>query len=264
MKDAHGALDVTQLTADQGSIVVLARTGRLAGWDLLSAAERDAASNEHVELMLAVARAHQLMTLDGYRLIGPQQRFERLWVIEFPELAGAEAWIEAEMRPPYGRYGFYEYDLARRFATGFSASLVASPPPAMAPRVADPAAVPPLSADHSSVAGLMFARLDAEAGSLDAATRGDDEHLRQLRAAADAHQLLRMEGFQLLGPRNDWHRAWIVLFPQLAGVEAWIDAELTPPLNSHGSKSFLLARRWQPDYFSSWVPTAGTAAANEK
>ena len=51
--------------------------------------------------------------LEGFRLMGRQYHWERFWVIEFPTLDGAEAWIEAEIAPPYGLYGYYDYELAR-------------------------------------------------------------------------------------------------------------------------------------------------------
>ena len=264
MDHAQAGIDLMQLTADQNSVVVLARTGRLASWHQLTDEQRSQATTEHVELMIAVARKYQMSTLDGYRLIGPQQRFERFWVIEFPDLAGAEAWINAEMRPPYGLYGFYEYDLARRFATGFSAALVTDPLPSAKPNAVDPNQVPPLGIDDENVAGLMFSRLDADAVALDPARRGDEQHLALAQAAAQRHQLRQLEGFQLLGPRSDWHCAWVALFPRLEGVEAWIDAELALPFANHGSKSFLLARRWQPDYFSAWVTDAPEPRSSDR
>ena len=56
--------------------------------------------------MLSVARDHRMKRMEGFRLIAPQERWERFWVIEFPTLEGAEAWIEAEMAPPYGSLRF--------------------------------------------------------------------------------------------------------------------------------------------------------------
>ena len=55
--------------------------------------------------MLEVAGRHRMVGLEGFRLITPQQNWQRFWTIEFPTFAGARDWIEKEA-PPYGRYGF--------------------------------------------------------------------------------------------------------------------------------------------------------------
>ena len=95
------------------SVVVLYKGGRLPSWDGLTVEEQDEYSREHVDLMLSVAREHGLMGLEGFKLVGPVGDWMRFWAIEFPTFEGAEAWIAAEMEPPYGRYGYYEYHLAR-------------------------------------------------------------------------------------------------------------------------------------------------------
>ena len=35
--------------------------------------------------------------MEGYRLVGQQRGWQLLWAIAFPQLEGAEAWIEAEI-----------------------------------------------------------------------------------------------------------------------------------------------------------------------
>ena len=97
------------------SVIILYKGGRLPTWHGLTPEARDAYQQEHVDLMLSVAREHGLMRLEGFKLMAPQQSWERFWVIEFPTLTGAEAWIDAEMAPPYGRYGYYEYYTARHW-----------------------------------------------------------------------------------------------------------------------------------------------------
>ena len=95
---------------DRGNaITLLFKGGRLASWHQLSPVQRQAYEQEHVDLMLATAQKHQLQRMEGFRLMAPSGDYERFWVIDFPDLAGAEAWIEAEMAPPYGQYGYYEY-----------------------------------------------------------------------------------------------------------------------------------------------------------
>ena len=94
---------------DRDSVVVLYKGGRLPSWRQLSIIEQNAASQEHVDLMLKVARDHGLQRLEGFKLVGPRRDYQWFWLIEFQTIEGAEAWIEAEMAPPYGLYGYYEY-----------------------------------------------------------------------------------------------------------------------------------------------------------
>ena len=88
--------------AGADAVFVLFKGGRLPSWYLLSDEERRAAEQNHIDLMLSVAKEHGMRRLEGFRLIGRQHDWERFWVIEFPTLDGAEAWIEAEIAPPYG------------------------------------------------------------------------------------------------------------------------------------------------------------------
>ena len=115
------------------SVIVLCKGGRLPTWHDLSQAERDAYRQEHVDLMLDVAREHGLMNLEGFRLVTAQGPWQHYWVMEFPTLDGAEAWIEAEMRPPSGAHGFYEYELARWHWREGLASWPSRPRPAVVP-----------------------------------------------------------------------------------------------------------------------------------
>ena len=116
-----------ELTSSTESVVALFKGGRLQTWHTLTDAQRDDYSAQHVELMLGVAHEHGMMTLEGFKLMEPKQPWERFWVLEFPTLEGAEAWIEAEMAPPYGTYGYYEYHLARRFAEDYFNDWVTTP-----------------------------------------------------------------------------------------------------------------------------------------
>ena len=103
------------MSARDDSVVVLYRGGRLPEWHRLDEDRRRDYERKHVDLMLSVSGRHGLIGLHGYRLLGPRGSWERFWTIEFPDLAGAEAWMSAEVEPPYGRYGFYDYALARRW-----------------------------------------------------------------------------------------------------------------------------------------------------
>lgn len=243
------------LTADKNSIVVLYKGGRIPAWEDLSNSQKHAYSQEHVDLMLSVATQHRLQHLEGFKLLTAQGDWQRFWTIEFPTLEGAEAWIDAEMAPPYGRYGHYEYYLARRWASEFFSTWVTSPLPAIqVPPDADPHHTPPLAVDRSSMVAILFARMHPEAGDVSPVARGDSQHVALMQSIAKEHGLMRLEGFKLITPQNDWHRAWIVEFPTLAGVEAWLDGEAQAPYGRYSARSFHLARKWAPDYFASWIP----------
>lgn len=235
-----------ELRIGRDRVVVLAKTGRQASWHRLTDDRRRAAEREHVDLMLSIAARHRLRRLEGYRLIGLQGGWERFWVIEFPDLDGAEAWIEAEMAPPYGTYGFYEYHLTRPLAPEVLAGWLPGPPREIEPQAADPGAIPALAADRSSVAVLQFSRTAAAAGHADA------ERTEDLRRIARERGMLSLECFQLIDPIPAWHRVWIGEFPDLAGAEAWIDAEAAPARAAHAERASYLARRWAPAYFASW------------
>lgn len=236
------------------SVVVLFKGGRLPSWHKLTAEERRAFEQEHVDLMLSVAGRHGLMRLEGFRLIGPQQPWERFWIIEFPTMAGAEAWTDAEMSPPYGVYGYYEYYLAHRLGADHFSSWVVRPRELRRPpQQADPRSVPPLDVDRSSVVVLLFGRGHPEHDTTPAEQRGDAEHIDLMQSVAREHGLMRLEAFRLLSPQPDWHRAWVIEFPTLAGAEAWMEGEVRPPYGAYGRKTMLLARRWAPDYFATWA-----------
>ena len=240
----HGA------QSEPSDVVLLTRTGRLDSWHRLAAAERQAATDHHVELMLQVAADTEMTRLEGYRLVTPEDRFERFWVMSFPGLSGAQTWIEAEMRRPYGRYGFYEYDFARPVPLEDAAKLVTDPLPADV-RAADPQQVPDLAVDREHVAVICFGRAAAD----------DEWRMPQPAApsvAAGAHEYRLLEGFRLLGPRDGWHYAWLCVCRSVAGAEAWIDAQTDSLRATEHRQRFLLARRWQPDYFASWLATART------
>jgi hypothetical protein len=71
---------------------------------------------------------------------------------------------------------------------------------------------------------------------------------------------MRIEAYRLLGPKAEYHRAWVIEFPALEDAEAWLEAEVLPPHGRYSDKRYLLARRWAPDYFASWVPERGDAS----
>ena len=249
-------VETDKMKSSQDSVVVLFKGGRLPAWHALTQQQRADYSAQHVELMLEVAHTHGMMTLEGFKLLEPQRAWERFWVMEFPTLEGAEAWIEAEMAPPYGTYGYYEYYLSRRFAQEHFASWTTAPrPDAPAPRIpVDPQDIPILDVDRSSCVLLEFAR------ELPSAIPAPEPELRRklLKSVAQEHGLIRLEAFQLIAPQNDWLHAYVVELPTLAGAEAWIHAEREPPHAAYSSNTMHLAHRWAPAFFARWLLTEDT------
>jgi len=234
------------------SVVVLLKGGRLPTWHDLDAATREAYEQEHIDLMLSVAREHGLRRIEGFRLITAQGPWARYWVIEFPTLAGAEAWIEAELRPPYGAFGFAEYELARPYQVELLESWPSRPQPAVTP-TPDPHVAPALQVRTDSIVILLFGRWHPGSELVDPMTRGDAEHDALMQRVARDHGLMRIEAFRLVAPKPEYHRAWVIEFPTLEDAEAWLDAEVLPPHGRYSHKTYVLARPWAPEYFASWA-----------
>ncbi|MBC8356389.1 MAG: hypothetical protein H8E66_30795 [Planctomycetes bacterium] len=243
---------------DRDPVIVLFKGGRLPAWHQLSDQERSEFEQTHVDLMLSVAREHAMARLEGFRLIGPQGDWQRFWLIEFPTMEGAEAWIRAEMTPPYGLYGDYEYHLSRPLEHEPYSAWVTQPAPPVVPLPADPHTIPELRTDPNSIVVLMFARYRPFAEALTPEQRGDAQHVDLMRGIAKEHGLMRLEGFQLVSPQTDWHRAWVIELPTLEAAEAWIEGEEALPHGMHAQRTIHLARKWAPEYFASWSELDGT------
>lgn len=241
------------------SVVVLFKGGRLPAWHRLSQREQEAFSQEHVDLMLSVSRRYGLMHLEGFRLLGPQDNWQRFWVIEFPSLEGAEAWIQAEMAPPYGRYGYYEYHLARRGPRDEFNDRVSRPSARKSPDSGDdPRRIPSLRTDPGSLVVLTFRRWLPGAVELSAEERGQVEHARRLNAIAHRHGLIRLELFRLMAPQADWHEVGLAELPSFAAAEAWMEAETALPGSRFVLLNMHLTRKWAPAYFARWVCAASS------
>ena len=74
-----------------------------------------------------------------------------------------------------------------------------------------------------------------------------------MRKASRDHGLIHGEVFRRMGATVDGEFAWILEFPELAGVEAWIDGETAAPLAACQRHDFHVARRWAPEYFATWA-----------
>lgn len=250
----RGAIMKLEFNPGRDSVVVLLKGGRLPSWGKLSEEERRTSSHEHVDLMLGIGNEFGLMRLEGFKLIGPQGDWERFWLIEFPSLEGAEAWIEAEMAPSYGLYGYYEYFLSRRYAIDSISTMPAQPstPGAVSPRP-NPANIPELAEDRSSVVVLLFERWRPGAEAVPPGERGEDAHLELMSSLAGEQSLMRLDAFQLIDRQNTWHRVVVAEFHNFTAAEIFINAAMDLPRSLCASTTFYLARRWAPEYFSSWV-----------
>lgn len=231
-------------------ITILYKGGRLASWHRLSAVEKKAYEQEHVDLMLAVAQEHRLQRLEGFRLMAPQGEYERFWAIDFPSLTGAEAWIRAEMAPSYGKYGYYEYYLARsglpEYCAGWAPQVGRT-----VPQTGDPHEVPALDVDRGSVVVVMFER--GEAGQVAGEKPVTEEYVEEMEAFCQERGLTRLECFQLLAPQAKWHHVWLAEFAAFDSAEAWVQLEKGPSHGCLSERSFALTRKWAPDYFASWI-----------
>ena len=133
--------------------------------------------------MLDVAREHGLVKLQGFRLVTAQGPWQHYWVMEFPTLDGAEAWIEAEMRPPRGPTASTSTSSPLALARGAD-SWPSRPRPAVVPLTDDPHHVPDSVFDRSIVI-ILFGRWRPEAETVTADVRGDDEHVELMLDVAN-------------------------------------------------------------------------------
>ena len=242
-----------EMISHRANLTILYKGGRLPSWYQLSQEERQVYEQAHVDLMLTVAQEQQLKRLEGFRLITPQQHYERFWLIEFETLPNAEAWIKAEMAPPYGHYGFYEYDLAHPWRSAELTEWVTRPSEPVIPRSDDPHQIPTLRADQDSIVVLLFERGHLESVLLIGEEGDGAAHHNQLRATASKYNLMQLEAFELIGSKDDWHRVWVAEYPTLAGAEAWINAWVSQRHGNYKRQTFQLARKWAPAYFAAWV-----------
>ena len=111
-------------TLSTDRVIVLVKAGRLQSWDHVSPEKQRDYTREHVDLVMEVGHRHGITRLEAFRLMGYQQPWHRFWVIEFPTLEGAEEWIQAEMAPPYGSHGYWEYYLARPWGRDYFSTWV--------------------------------------------------------------------------------------------------------------------------------------------
>jgi hypothetical protein len=242
------------LTYDEKSVVVLLKGGRLPSWYNLCEDVQASHSQLHVELMLSVAQEHKMMRLEGYRLISPMEYWERFWVIEFPSLSGAEAWIQAERAPPYGRYGYYEYHLARRSALQTYRAGSGEPDQVSGERDIDPHRIPELGVDRDVIVVLNFQRNRAKTEDAPASTSDYSEDSLCRSDTALSNSILAAESFELIAPQDNWDTVSIVELSQFTDVETWSDRKIELSRATNRGSSAYLCRKWSPEYFKLWAP----------
>ena len=236
--------DIPNVNKDK--VVILVKAGRLQSWDFVDLKKQESYINEHIELIKEVGYKYGIQRLEAFKLINYQQPWHRFWIIEFPTLEGAEAWIEAEMAPPYGSHGYWEYYLARPWGPNyFSTWPNKKYNPINKPIInTNKNTIPALEVNENNIVVIMFGRTLPGSDILDIKSRGDQEHVDLMQKVAKDHGLIRLEGFRLIAPQDSWHRAWIIEFPDLEGAEAWIKAEVEPTYGSHNSKIYHIARNY--------------------
>lgn len=233
------------------SIFILYKGGRLPNWHKLSTKEQDSYQQKHVNLMLSIAKKYRLQRLEGFRLMAPQDTWERFWIIEFPSLVGAEAWIKAEMAPPYGSYGYYEYNLGRTWIPEFYPNWESTDSPSVPVDSLDPKRIPVLKVNKATVVVILFERDKKNGGVRKQCI--EENYLRSMYPVSQVKELIRLECFNLIAPQATWSRVWLAEFRTIARAEKWIDAQAVSHQSYSSDRIFQLTRRWAPTYFTSWV-----------
>jgi len=232
-------------TAATDRVVVIVKSGRLQSWDRLSPEDQGKYTREHVDCILDAGFKYGIKRLESFQLMGIQQPWQRLWIAEFPTFEGAEEWILAEMAPPYGSYGYWDYYLARPWGPDYFSTWITHERRIMSPlKCQNSDDIPGLEVDEDSVVILMFGRGLPGTDLMSVDDRGDKEHVNLMKEVANEHGLMRLEGFQLIAPQDEWHRAWVIEFPTMAGAEAWMEAEVLPVYGTYNKKLYFLARNY--------------------
>ena len=241
------------LEIDRDSVVVLCKRGVYPSHFDFSEEERAEHTRHHVDLMLSVCREHRLQGMEGYRLTPTREPWQRFWIIEFPSFEGAEAWIEAEVEPPSGPYNFSEYHLGRRWGSGVFSRWATRERPVIEPlQIQDMSILPHLKKYDGSVVVFGFAQRPT---GHDWLGTDFDGYVESMKAVAEEHGLMGLEVFKVIDLQDSLHSVWIAEFETLEGAEAWSKAEEGSPQGGFGFKVMHLARRWAPEYFSTWVPS---------
>ena len=232
------------------SVVVFLKGGRIPSWYGLSPEQQDEYSVEHISLMKSVINKYKMITLEGYKLWSPVNDWKFFWTIKFPTFEGAESWIEAEMEPPYGRYGSFNYYLARRIEhIGVNTDSKETKPRF----IKDDLDHTNLKEDKTSVVVITF-EMSLPGSDLVA----PDENARQgyiknINSVTEEHKLIRLEAYRLITPQSNWHTTVIAEFPTINGANAWIDLQEDPSYVRFKTRTNYLSHKWAPEYFEGWI-----------
>ena len=232
------------------SVVVFLKGGRIPSWYSLSPEQQDEYSVEHISLMKSVINKYKMITLEGYKLWSPVNDWKFFWTIKFPTFEGAESWIEAEMEPPYGRYGSFNYYLARRIEhIGVNSDSKETKPRF----IKDDLDHTNLEEDKTSVVVITF-EMSLPGSDLVAPDEyAHQRYIKNINSVTEEHKLIRLEAYRLITPQSNWHTTVIAEFPTVNGANAWIDLQENPFYVRFNTMTNYLSHKWAPEYFEGWI-----------
>ena len=232
------------------SVVVFLKGGRIPSWYGLSPEQQDEYSVEHISLMKSVINKYKMITLEGYKLWSPVNDWKFFWTIKFPTFEGAESWIEAEMEPPYGRYGSFNYYLARRIEhIGVNTDSKETKPRF----IKDDLDHTNLKEDKTSVVVITF-EMSLPGSDLVAPDQNARQgYIKNINSVTEEHKLIRLEAYRLITPQSNWHTTVIAEFPTINGANAWIDLQENPSYVRFKTRTNYLSHKWAPEYFEGWI-----------
>tara|TARA_A100001037_G_scaffold248401_1_gene230717 strand:- start:13493 stop:14230 length:738 start_codon:yes stop_codon:yes gene_type:complete len=234
------------------SVVVFLKGGRIPSWYDLSPEEQDLYSIEHINLMKSIINKHKMIKLEGYKLLSPINDWKYFWAIEFPTFEGAESWINAEMEPPYGRYGSFNYYLARRIEhMGIDSAIKeAELPSDINENDLDHTN---LVEDTGSVVVITFEMSLPGSDLVTVDKNQQHKYIKNINSVSQRHELIRLEAYRLITPQTNWHTTIITEFPTIDGAKAWIDLQENPSYIRFKTRTNYLSHKWAPRYFESWI-----------
>ena len=232
------------------SVVVFLKGGRIPSWYGLSPEQQDEYSVEHISLMKSVINKYKMITLEGYKLWSPVNDGKFFWTIKFPTFEGAESWIEAEMEPPYGRYGSFNYYLARRIEhIGVNSDSKETKPRF----IKDDLDHTNLEEDKTSVVVITFEMPLPGSDLLAPDEYAREGYIKNINSVTEEHKLIRLEAYRLITPQSNWHTTVIAEFPTINGANAWIDLQEDPSYVRFKTRTNYLSHKWAPEYFEGWI-----------
>jgi len=105
------------LSADKESVVLLSFGRWRPESGELTPEERG--DSERLARLDAVAHDYGLKRYEAFKLLGAQDDWQLVWILEFTDFDGAEAWIDAEVAPPHGHHSIRSFHFARRWAPDY-------------------------------------------------------------------------------------------------------------------------------------------------